>query len=190
MTSLFEPKQGPESDLYPRLSLPHCRALLRNYQKESLKSVHIIKTLLLSLNGSQHHISSKMLEVPSISHHDHITADLIQLILISVFVLQWAKTNTTSQTISIERKCRTKKWHQTKGLKRATVVVLVNLPAIRDGLRGWKHTHMTGDAVSMIMSGCLGFSLLRSRFHVHTQDLSVLQSPLSTLTWKEGLVQY
>lgn len=56
------------------------------------------------------------------------------------------------------------------------------LPAIRDGRSGWKDTHMTGVAVSMTMSGCFGFTLLRSRFHVHTYDLSVLQSPSSTLT--------
>lgn len=55
------------------------------------------------------------------------------------------------------------------------------LPAIRDGRSGWKDTHMMGAAVSMTMSGCFGFTLLRSRFHVHTYDLSVLQSPSLTL---------
>lgn len=55
------------------------------------------------------------------------------------------------------------------------------LPAIRDGLNGWKDTLMTGVVVSMTRSGIFGFTLLRSRFHVHTYDLSLLQSPSSTL---------
>lgn len=54
-------------------------------------------------------------------------------------------------------------------------------PATWDGRVGWKARHMAALGTSTTADGCWGLRPRRSKFQAHTKDLSVLQSPSSSL---------
>ena len=61
---------------------------------------------------------------------------------------------------------------------------------MRAGWLGWQLSAVTAVGTSKTRSACLGFRPRRSRFHVQTYDISVLQSPSSILPIKTHTHKY